>query len=104
MTHHQRLIEFLGSVINNARLLPQVGQGFHVSEGGSLIHLIFISEQFHQVLMRELFLLHVLPKIGRTLIHADDIAEINILLSLSHNDILTANGTELESWFCLHTI
>ena len=36
------------------------------------------------------------------IIHTNDIAEINILLSLCHDDVLTTNHTEIETWFCFH--
>ena len=45
---------------------------------------------------------NVAPKVGRTLVHTDDIAEIDVFLAFGYDDALTAYFSEVESFFCFH--
>ena len=89
---------------NNACFQPLGGQRLSIMEGRFFIHLVLVKEQLSQVVSRKAIqLLYFFPKICRTFVHADDIAEVDIFLTFSHDDLFSTNIAQIESWFCFHT-
>ena len=90
-------------LLNDSSLQPLLHEHCGISQSLFVFHFVLIGEQIGQVLSRErLHLLSVLPEIGRTLVHADDITEVDVLLSFSDDDFLTTHVAKIKTFFCFH--
>ena len=80
-------------LLYDASFQPFRYQRLDIIAGCAFIDLIFIKEQFLQFFCVELCSLNVFPKECSRLVHADDAAEVNVLNTLCHDDVLAADGT-----------
>ena len=88
---------------HDASLEPLFSKCLGVSECSSFVNLILVEEKLCEVFGCEaVALLDFLPKVSRRLVHADDVAEVDVLFSFSHDDLLSADVSQIKSFFCFH--
>ena len=88
---------------HNASLTPLLSELLGIGIGGILVYFILFEQQLGEVFVGEAFeLLYFLPQICRRLVHADDIAEVDVFLALSHDNLLSTDVSQIKTWFCFH--
>ena len=96
----ERLRSFFQAFISNplapasfsySRLFPLLCELMAVGKSTFPVYVILFCEQVGHVVYRKLFAVELFPQIGSCLVHAYNVAEIDILLAFGNDDVLAAD-------------
>lgn len=89
-------------LLNDFCFYPAVEQCFCVVFCRSVVDVVFLAEQMFQRLSVEFLVLNAFPEESLTLVHADNLCEVDVLFAFCNDNTLAANVLQDETFLYLH--